>query len=402
MSVDIAADQSELADEPDPDILDAVAAAEEVLKRRFGAKINLAEPQDLGGSDDTTVVRVRVATSPFSLPRTLVLKRYAEPPIGMPCESFVREAVSYQLFTALAPEDRMCPELFAHDGTSRVVVLEDLGRAPTLADKLIGDDSRAAERALLSWARSLGRLHATTASREADFGALMRRLAPTVRLKGDPLSIRGPGALAKLPQLLRDALGVATSAAVTERAERTRWLLETSRHRAFSPSDSCPDNNLITSRGVRFLDFEGGCLRNIMLDAASLQLPFPSCWCGFDLPAGMTDAMFAAWRAEVQGMWPDLQDDAVVLPRMLDSVLFWVWVSTYWLLPRPGESDAPIDGHLPAPRRSASLAARWRHLAELADRGGAGLVAEHARCVLDGLSTRFGPDLTLPMYPAFR
>ena len=30
--------------------------------------------------------------------------------------------------------------------------------------------------ALLSWARSLGRLHASTAGREADFNALLRRL----------------------------------------------------------------------------------------------------------------------------------------------------------------------------------------------------------------------------------
>jgi hypothetical protein len=401
MSVDIAADQAEIDDERDPEIREAVGAAEVVLRRRFGAKIQLAEPEDLGGSDDTTVVRVRVAASPFALPRTLVIKRHAEPPAGTPCENFVREAVSYQLFTALAAEDRMCAELFAHDGPSRVVVLEDLGRAPTLAEKLIGPDGRVAERALLSWARSLGRLHATTAGREADFDALMRRLAP-VRLKGDPLAVQGPVALAKLPDLLQGALGVATPNAVAERAERTRWLLETSRHRAFSPSDACPDNNLITNRGVRFLDFEGGCVRNIMLDAANLRMPFPSCWCAFGLPAGMTDAMFAAWRAEVQGMWPDLRDDAVVLPRLLDSQLFWVWVSTYRFLPRPGESDGPIDGHLPAPRRSASLAARWSQLAEFADRGGAGQVAEHARAVVDGLTARFGPDLSLPLYPAFR
>ena len=46
----------------------------------------------------------------------------------------------------------MCPEMFAHDGSVRLVVLEDLGRAPTLADKLLGNDARAAERALLTGA----------------------------------------------------------------------------------------------------------------------------------------------------------------------------------------------------------------------------------------------------------
>ncbi|MET0234464.1 MAG: hypothetical protein ABW224_07485 [Kibdelosporangium sp.] len=398
MSVDIAADPPDLDDTPNPAIHEAVTAAEAVLRRRYGAKIALAEPEDLGGSKLSTVVRVRVASSPFSLPRTLVLKRYKQP---TPSEAFVREAVSYQLFTALTADERMCPELYAHDGVAGVIVIEDLGRAPTLADKLLGDDARGAERALLSWARSLGRLHATTAGREADFDALMRRLS-AARVKGDPLAVNGPAAIERLPQLLEDVLGVQTPAHVFERAERTRWLLATSRHRAFSPSDLCPDNNLITSRGVRFLDFEGGCVRNIMLDAAYLRVPFPSCWCAFALPAGMTDAMFAAWRAEVRVMWPDLADDSVVLPRMLDAQLFWVWASTFWFLPRPGEPDGPLDSHLPSPRRSVSLAARWRHLSEEATRAGVDAIAEHANAVVAGLTRKFGPDLTLPMYPAFR
>ncbi|ONI74931.1 hypothetical protein ALI144C_39845 [Actinosynnema sp. ALI-1.44] len=398
MSVDIAADPPDLDQPPDQAITEAVNAAEAVLRRRYGAKIQLAEPEDLGGSTHSTVVRVRVAVTPFSLPRTLVVKRYNQP---TPSEAFVREAVSYQLFTALTADERMCPELYAHDGNAGVIVIEDLGRAPTLADKLLGDDARAAERALLSWARSLGRLHATTAGREADFDALMRRLS-SAKVKGDPLAVNGPAAIERLPQLIEDVLGVPTPAHVFERAERTRWLLATSRHRGFSPSDLCPDNNLITSRGVRFLDFEGGCVRNIMLDAAYLRVPFPSCWCAFALPAGMTEAMFAAWRAEVKVMWPDLADDSVVLPRMLDAQLFWVWASTFWFLPRPGEPDAPIDSHLPSPRRSVSLAARWRHLADEAARAGAHNIVEHSKAVVDALTKKFGPDLDLPMYPAFR
>jgi hypothetical protein len=229
----------------------------------------------------------------------------------------------------------------------------------------------------------------------------MRRLSAS-RIKGDPLAVNGPAAIEQLPQLLEDMLGVHTPAHVFERAERTRWLLATSRHRGFSPSDLCPDNNLITSRGVRFLDFEGGCVRNIMLDAAYLRVPFPSCWCAFALPAGMTDAMFAAWRAEVRVMWPDLGDDAVVLPRMLDAQLFWVWASTFWFLPRPGEPDKPIDSHLPSPLRSVALAARWRHLAAEAKRAGADAVVDHALAVVAGLERKYGPELTLPMYPAFR
>jgi hypothetical protein len=398
MSVDIAADPPTIQN--DAEVLATMMAAESVLSRRFGSKVTLADPVDLGGSERSIVLRVK-ASSHFALPRTLVLKRYLLPPDDEPADSFVREAVSYQLFTSLATEDRVCPELFAHEGSQRLLVLEDLGRAPTLAGKLMGNDARGAERALLSWAHSLGRLHATTAGREQDFDALQRRLGPP-RSK-DPLATDGPTALDELPDLLEAELGVATSNAAKECAERTRGLLGAERQRAFSPSDSCPDNNLITSRGVRFLDFEGGCVRNIMFDAAFLRVPFPSCWCAFGLPTGMTDAMLAGWRAEVRAMWPDLDDDTVLLPRLLDAQLFWVWFTTWQLLTTPDLEGCPHAARsIETPSRPVVLATRWRRLAECAAAIGADPVASHAGEVVAALESRFDGDLALPLYPAFR
>lgn len=397
--MDIVADPPNI--DNDAEILATVLAAESVLGRRFGSKIKLADPVDLGGSERSIVLRVRVAASPFALPRTLVLKRYVTARPGLPRDSFVREAVSYQLFTSLAAEDRVCPELFAHDGETRLLVLEDLGRAPTLADRLLGDDPRAAERALLSWSHSLGRMQATTAGREADLDALQRRLSPPTAK--DPLAVEGPTALDELPALLDSELGVPTSTAAVHCADRTKGLLGAGRHRAFSPSDSCPDNNLITSRGVRFLDFEGGCVRNVMFDAAYVRVPFPTCWCAFRLPAGMSDAMLAGWRAEVRAMWPDLDEDEVLLPRLLDAQLFWVWYTTWQLLTHPDREGCPHAARsIESPDRPAVLADRWHRLAECAEGSGAEPVAEHARDVVNALRAQHDRELALPLYPAFR
>jgi hypothetical protein len=400
MSVDITTGSSGATDGIEPAVSGTVAAAEHVLSHRFGAPIRLADPEDLGGSGESTVLRVRVASTPFSLPRTLVVKRYAPNEPGAVGDAFVQEAVSYQLFTALAPDERMCPEMFAHDGVERLVVLEDLGRAPTLTDKLLGDDARVAERALLSWSRSLGRLHASTAGREADFDALTRRLG--VARATDPLASAGLQAFEELPEILVDALGLVTSGAVHRRARASTWLLDSHSHRAFSPSDACPDNNVITSKGVRFLDFEGGCWRDVLLDAGSLRIPFPSCWCSFRLPAGMTEAMVAAWRAEVRDVWPDLDDDDVLMPGLFDAQLFWVWLSTWWFLPRQGQDDRPIDTETRSPRRSVVLRSRWSQLADDAAHAGEHEVAEHARLVVAALERRFAVREALPAYPAFR
>ncbi|HEY0500731.1 MAG TPA: hypothetical protein VGD48_33640 [Kutzneria sp.] len=400
MSVETTAGPANAAGAADNEVLATVAAAEAVLTRRFGASIRLADPEELRGSGKSTVLRVRVASTPFSLPRTLVVKSYTEPPAGDLVDPFPHEAVSYQLFTALGQDDRICPELIAHDGVRRVIVLEDLGRAPTLADKLLEHDARGAERALLAWARALGRLHATTAGREADFDALTRRLGG--RPGQDPLARKAKVALAELPDLLASLFGVTIGAEVLLHAREGGRLLTSTRHRAFSPSDACADNNLITGKGLRVLDFEGGCVRDVALDAAALRIPFPLCGCSFRLPNGMTEAMVAAWRAEVSPVFPDLDDDEVLMPKLLHGQLLWVWLSTWMYLPRPGVPDGPITTRLASPRRSSALHARWQRLRDDATRMKVPSVAEHADQVASAIAERYGAETVhLPLFPAF-
>ncbi|GLZ33314.1 hypothetical protein Lesp02_55020 [Lentzea sp. NBRC 105346] len=392
--VEITAGSPDVDGTASPEVIEAVVAAEQVLSRRLGAQVRLADPEELGGAGRSVVIRVRVAQSPFSMPRTLVVKRY--PPATHDRDPWAHEAVSHQLLTALPAEERATPELYAHDVGSRLVVLEDLGRAPRLSEKLNGTDARAAERGLLSWAHAMGRLHATTAGRDADFDALMRRAGG--QCCQDPVAFDVHGAIAGLPDLLESELGVKIPSSALEFAQQAAKAFSTSRRRAFSPSSSCPDNQLVTSRGVRFVDFEGGCVRDIVFDAACLRVPFPSCWCAWGLPPGMSEAMVAAWRAEVGSVWPEIDDDAVLLPRLLEAQLLWVWLATWRVLPK-------LDDHrdLDAPPRSVVLAGRWVRLKADAITLGEKAVVAHADCVIDALVERYGSEvLELPLYPAFR
>ncbi|MFE2756860.1 hypothetical protein ACFXGA_33180 [Actinosynnema sp. NPDC059335] len=399
MSVEITAGPQDIDDAAPSELDEAVAAAQSVLSSRFGAPVRLADPEDLGGAGRSVVARVRVAHTPFSLPRTLVVKRYPSPVADR--DPFAHEAVSHKLLTALPSEERLTPELVAQDNAKRLVVLEDLGKAPRLAEKLLGSDARAAERGLLSWAHAMGRLHATTAGRDADFDALMRRQGS--QCCADPIVVDVHTALAGLPDLLVETLEVDTPESVRAFADQAVRGFVTSRRRAFSPSTSCPDNHLVTSKGVRFLDFEGGCVRDIVFDAACLRVPFPSCWCAYGLPAGMSEAMIAAWRAEVSSVWPDLDDDAVFLPRLLEAQLLWVWLGTWRGL--PGLDSALPSGHRPldSPPRVVVLTARWVRLRADAVALGAKHVAAHAEDVISALVARYGARAAeLPLYPAFR
>ena len=372
----------------------ALRAAEGVLSQRFGSAITLVEPEDLAGTGPATVLRAKVASSSFALPRTLVVKHYPLAPADGEQDPFAREAVSYQLFNALPPEDRICPELLAHDGGRRVLVIEDLGRLATLEDTLRGTDARAAEVALLSWARALGKVHATTAGREADFNALLRRLGGVAasEQETDPFV-----ACAQLPVLLEDTLGVATTDEVRDTVEQAAERVRAGSYRAFTPVQLWPDNNLVTDAGPRFLDFEQGQVRNAVTDAGHLRVPFVSDPDALALPQGMSDAMIASWRAEVRAIWPALSDDAVLAAELFDSQLTLVWLNTWRTLPE-----------LPAMRgnRRAEVAAamlsRWRQLAECAEQAEMPQTATHAAQVAEAIDTRFGPGLELPLYPAFR
>ena len=123
-----------------------IALAEELLTRRHGATVRLADPADLGGSTRSLVVRVRVAENPFSLPRTLVLKHYLDEPGAreQSTDRFRYEAASCQLLTAMPSEERASPMLVANDPAHRL----PLGQAVTAGE---GPGVHALRPLLLRW-----------------------------------------------------------------------------------------------------------------------------------------------------------------------------------------------------------------------------------------------------------
>jgi hypothetical protein len=387
----------------------ALRAAERLLTARLGAQVRLADPEDLGGSGRSTVLRVRVARTPFTLPRTLVVKHSPAPSAVGELDPFAREAASCQLFTALRREERPGPELIACDVVARLLVLEDLGRSGTVASLLHSADrgvASRAEQALLKWAHALGRLHAITRNRELDFAALLRRLG--ARQVSDPFAEHGRTAIAGLPALLEAELGVPTTPEAVAAAHRAAELLNGKRYRAFSPADLGPDNAVV-GQTVRFIDFEGGGFRTALLDAAQLRAPLPTSLVALAFPPGMVEAMVSAWHAEVVGVWPELCDRSVLARGLLDGQLLWTWMCTWWLLSLPHpRSPETMVGSVPSdpavmPERGGVLVDRWEQLAAEAATVGAAETSEHAVAVAEALRRQFRVvGDALQRYPVFR
>ncbi|MFF3668489.1 hypothetical protein [Microtetraspora malaysiensis] len=128
---------------------------------------------------------------------------------------------------------------------------------------------------------------------------------------------------------------------------------------AFTPGDTCPDNNLLTPGGLRLIDFEAACFQSVFLTAAYCRMPFSTCWCVFRLPAGLAEKIEHAFRAEVVNAYPELADDAVWQAGTRRAIAVWTVDATLALLPRTLEDGPLHPTRRPVPTRRQLLEHRW-------------------------------------------
>jgi hypothetical protein len=122
------------------------------------------------------------------------------------------------------------------------------------------------------------------------------------------------------------------------------------------------------------------------------------------MPAGMPEAMLAAWRSEVVQVWPDLGEPARLAARLLDAQLLWVWLCTLQLLPKALAENALIGRDATrSPRSLLALAHYWTLLARDAAIGNRAGTVELAESMVTALGKRLGDGpAELPLFPAFR
>jgi hypothetical protein len=360
----------------------AVAAASAALGR------DLAGPAVVsGGSGRSLVLRC-----PDPAGGTVIVKSY--PPSGEGPAGFAAEAAGLDVATGSG----LSPDLLAVDADKLVVVMADLGSGPSLADLLLGQTAADASAAVLSWAEVCGALSAMTSGRRDELPGLLTRYSA-----GAPAT---PVAETLASSVLRAEnraalLGVDPPAGVAADLVTVASSVQAARFRVFTPGDLCPDNNLVTADGVRLLDFEAAGIYPVFLDAAYLRMPFSTCWCVFRLPAELSQAAEARYRAAVCTAWPELADDAVWQAGIRRGIAAWTMNSMGWLLGRSLEGDPPLDAERTSPRARQLIRHRWQVLADELDGGGdLQSLAAFARSLL--AATAHWQADELPLYPAFR
>ena len=318
---------------------------------------------DLTFSGRALVVRIRRTDG-----TTAIVKAPAR------AEALEREAEALRTLPAATRPDLIA----AGDG---LLVLEDLGTGPSLADLLLGSDGPAAERALLAWAWTLGTALRATArhGRPEPVDDMAPGLAQLAGLAAD-LGVTPPQGLEDEVSALADAL-----------AQPCPWV-------ALCPSDTCPDNNRVLPDGtVRLFDFENAGWRSAASEAAYCRVPFCTCWCVAGLPDGLTGRMEEAF---VSAFGLDPADagpfsEAVDRAASASTLLSFSWFRRFVLDDPPvGPPErAPIRGRQYVYPRLVAMAARP---------GTTPMLAALAGVLADRVAARWPEAAMMRPYPAFR
>jgi hypothetical protein len=305
-------------------------------------------------------------------------------------EGWPRESAALSVLGGRIPS---APTLLATVADPPLIVMADLGAGPSLADRLLGDDPAAAEAALRSWARALGRLHAATLEEGAAFAAA---LTPGVASDSTEAMVdEGIGYLSRNLARIGVTLPEEPIAALRALPAGVGGPV------ALSPADTCPDNNVGTSEGLVLVDFESATVRPVAWDLAYLAVPWPSCWCAWRLPDALALEAVAEWR-RASGLSLSNEDIA-------RAAIGWAMLTVGWFLGGAfdGRQDMGGPGRPGAPRRplilhrlgllTGAVATPLGQMADLVDPA-LGALAARVRQAL----VRDWGEQALPLPPALR
>jgi hypothetical protein len=309
--------------------MDALSAAAALLP-----DLRVEAAETLRRSERSEVLRVRVSGPGWTGPDTLIVKLC--PDAG---ESWARESAALAAMPATAP----VPRLIAASADPPAIVMTDAGSGPSLATALLDGGPAQAAAETSQFAGTLAALHVATQDAHDAFAAeLAGRSAGTVPPALIPALVTS--AVTALDRYCGELGITVPPGALAELAELPGRLSE-SGPSALTLADACPDNNVRTARGFLLIDFEEAEWRPAAWDVAYLTVPWPSCWCCFTLPAGVTRQALDSYRSVAAGPLPSVGTPAFEHDVAL-ATAGWAMVSSSWFLRRALGEDPRFDSEI--------------------------------------------------------
>ncbi|MDQ6803612.1 MAG: hypothetical protein M3065_01315 [Actinomycetota bacterium] len=300
------------------------------------------------------------------------------------------EWAALQFLSQLELHPAVSPTFYGGDLQAGVLVLEDLGAAEGLADLLLGSDAARAQATLISFARTLGRMQATSIPRLSEYRRLRAQLGPP---RGASI-IEAPALAAAFEHAVGSA-GLSLGGAADDVEAVIGGVSRPGRFLALVHGDACPSNERLVDHRVVLVDFATAGPRHGLLDGVCGRVPFPSCWCARRLPEHIAPLMEQAYRSELVRGCPAAGDDAAFATAALTAAAYWMVETTTLAL-----STMPFrDFQWGISTIGQRLAHRVSLFAKISEQAGSyqALAALLARLVaVLGLA-----EEQLPLYPVF-
>lgn len=333
-----------------------ISYAAALLQNRFGlghAHFNLKDPQVLSGSGSAVVLRAKVNQSPVFPHRSVIIKYI--PKTGDPFDdaALLREVTAYQFTNSMLEDARPGPILFAHDIATRLLIISDSGNGGTFAELLESTNENTRLQIIRNLGRALGRMHACTADKEAQFNILLRRMIDAHPESADVLVARDKVLLTSISGGLKvlENSGITVPQEVHHLAADAQRRLSSGQHRAFTPFDLSPDNIIFAER-PQFLDYEWAGFRDVTFDVACVIAGFPQFLTTHQLSSEETKVFISSWVEEIRAVWPSVTDDAKRNSRILTALIGWSLASVstlyYGSLSKLNDSQAYAEADLKA------------------------------------------------------
>jgi hypothetical protein len=166
------------------DLSELIRAVERALLVATGEPLSLSAVWVAPDTTASYVVRVEQTGSNRALPRSLIVKAANPESAGDPQQMIFNEWAALRYLEELRCTPRVSARFYAGvaDSSRPFIVMEDLGPGDGSPYQMLkGNDPEAAEKAILEYARTLGRLHGNGAARTERFRELRNGLAPPPR-----------------------------------------------------------------------------------------------------------------------------------------------------------------------------------------------------------------------------
>jgi hypothetical protein len=256
-----------------------------------------------------------------NMPDTLILKQTATEKnvfdSSAPAETekeqlsrFAHDWAGLELLTAIGSNHG--PHFYGGNQEHKFILIEDLGKEhPSLVGPLTKqpspDNLNAAEQALYSYVRRLGKMHADTAGKYNQFTTILKRIYPN--------AVRFNYLLETDINQITDQFKRLIHIQPLQLTKEIHDVIEFSKNpqdfNVLLHGDICPDNVYYQSNEIKLIDFEWSDFGNALIDATYLRMSMPSCWCSKSVPFEMVQRMESFYREELKKGIASAVDDSI-------------------------------------------------------------------------------------------